>query len=657
VDGVGVPVALLCAWLLSAAPGPAGKRYCESPQEYVRDFEASLITRDRGEDNRLKRAPGPAMLDAREVEGLLLLLESPEWEARDFACYMLGRRRAVEAVDALIEHLGDENERVREKAAEALGRIADPRAFDPLLERLDDPAEMRGKRGSSVRASVARALGLLGEAKAGDALLGALADESVGVLRNAAFALGRLGEKRAVGPLVPLLKHRHRDVVADAARALGLLGAAGAAGDLLALLDHKDAPVRAAAAEALGRLEEKRAVEELIGLLSSDKDRGVRAAAAASLGRLGEDRAVPALRKALEDRNHSIQARAAKALLDLKQPDAMGELLAVFEKRGENNRIHPVGNCLREIGDAAVPVVMKGLADPKKGTLRGNSAVAAGLLGQPCLKGSLELLDSPHAHVRMAACSALANIRDPSVIPRLVEVLNDPESGVQRNAAYALAGFGRRTVPELISAAGSPEKTTMLPALEAMARVRDHRLVPVLVEKSKHADKGVRTATLWALGAQYHNDAMPAVVARLGDSDPGVRQRALEVIERNPWVRSSAAKVAELLGDESAGVRGTALRALRALAEPETVPRIAAYAAAAKDERVRKRANDAVEHIGKVQERRRKEEERRAKRELAERERRAKEEEERRRLDAQPPDKKPVKPPPPPPDPGDEEPL
>ena len=86
------------------------------------------------------------------------------------------------AVEPLIAALKDENEYVRQAAAEVLGKIGDARAVEPLIAALKDES-------FSVRAAAARALGEIKDPRAVEPLIAALKDESFSVRRAAAEAL------------------------------------------------------------------------------------------------------------------------------------------------------------------------------------------------------------------------------------------------------------------------------------------------------------------------------------------------------------------------------------------------------------------------------------------------------------------------------------
>lgn len=90
------------------------------------------------------------------------------------------------AVEPLIQALNNESWVVREAATEALGKIGDERAVEPLIKVLDDEDET-----TFVREAAAEALGEIGDERAIEPLAHALTD--IDVLKNAAVALDKLG--------------------------------------------------------------------------------------------------------------------------------------------------------------------------------------------------------------------------------------------------------------------------------------------------------------------------------------------------------------------------------------------------------------------------------------------------------------------------------
>jgi len=214
--------------------------------------------------------PNVEKLEARrDVQGLLRALSYPKHSGvRRGAAEALGRIGDSRAVEPLIAALKDEDFLVRGAAAQALGEIGDLRAVEPLAAALKDEEH--------TRSCAADALWRLGT-PAVEPLIAALKDEDFLVRRWAAVTLGHIGSRRAVEPLAATLKDSYPGPRGAAAEALGEIGDLRAVGPLSAALKDDDWNLRRAAAEALGRLGAP-AVEPPVTALS-DGDTGVHPAA------------------------------------------------------------------------------------------------------------------------------------------------------------------------------------------------------------------------------------------------------------------------------------------------------------------------------------------------------------------------------------------
>jgi len=125
---------------------------------------------------------------ARFSEAYRVLMEFLDDEDENVRCRVveaLGRLRDPRCVDGLIKKLSDESRFVRWRAAEALGMIKDKRALKPLIKALEDECEF-------VRWKAAEALGELRDPEAIEALMRAMEDESEYVRWSAAEALWRI---------------------------------------------------------------------------------------------------------------------------------------------------------------------------------------------------------------------------------------------------------------------------------------------------------------------------------------------------------------------------------------------------------------------------------------------------------------------------------
>jgi hypothetical protein len=105
-------------------------------------------------------------------------------------------------VPSLIVKLGDENPKVRWKAAWALGHLGDARAVDPLIASLDfSRPYASGEDAFTLNMVAAWALGKLEDPRAVEPLIRALSNACDDFVWIAAWALGEIGDTRAIAPL------------------------------------------------------------------------------------------------------------------------------------------------------------------------------------------------------------------------------------------------------------------------------------------------------------------------------------------------------------------------------------------------------------------------------------------------------------------------
>jgi HEAT repeat protein len=198
-------------------------------------------------------------------------------QQRDWAgCVRLG----APAVDPLLAALKRRDRRVRASAAEALGKIASPRAAKALVATLGDSDQ-------NVRRAATEALVRI-MAPAAKPLAEALLDGNETRRRLAREILDRTGwspDRTAAGASYWVAKRQWARCVGIGARAVT---------PLLWALEHEDELGRAEAALALGKIGNPRAVQPLCAALNDD-DEHVRMRVAGALvalhqsGKLGEE--------------------------------------------------------------------------------------------------------------------------------------------------------------------------------------------------------------------------------------------------------------------------------------------------------------------------------------------------------------------------------
>jgi HEAT repeat protein len=185
---------------------------------------------------------------------------------------------------ALLEHLQDD--RIRDRITTLLGAI--PTSIGPLSERLKDPDE-------SIRERAAEILAQLLDPRSADAFVDAMSDPNLRDL--ATDTLRKLGAIRdRIDQLLDDLRTVDESELKEGVRQetviqLHRIGRP-AVEILLEYLDDDDWIVREAAADTLGKIGDVRAVEPLMERLRSDNDTGVKEHAVKSLGLIGDSRPV-----------------------------------------------------------------------------------------------------------------------------------------------------------------------------------------------------------------------------------------------------------------------------------------------------------------------------------------------------------------------------
>lgn len=91
-------------------------------------------------------------------------------------------------------------------------------------------------------------------------------------------------------------------------------------------------------------------------------------------------------------------------------------------------------------------------------------------------------LNDPAPEIRQCAALGLAIKPDESATESLVRALNDKDSMVSSLAANALIKIGKPAVPSLMEAVKTGAQSQRIHALRALAEIRDHRAIPVMMQ-------------------------------------------------------------------------------------------------------------------------------------------------------------------------------
>ena len=208
-------------------------------------------------------------------------------------------------VHILGQLLEDPNADIRRTSALSLGKIAHPDGISRLVLALKD-------EDSKVREYSAWALGQMGSDLSDDAvngLINALGDDVLTVKRAVAAALGKVEPQLSrVQLLKEVLTIGEVETRIAVIQVLTDFDTPSAYEVIVPALKDSDPRVRQAAVSGLGELADRRAVPLLRKRLLKDSDKGVRTEAAFRLGKLGDSDDVSSLKKALkEDSDSTVQ--------------------------------------------------------------------------------------------------------------------------------------------------------------------------------------------------------------------------------------------------------------------------------------------------------------------------------------------------------------
>ncbi len=311
-----------------------------------------------------------------------------------------------------------------EKAAEALGKIGDPRAVEPLGDVL--------REGRYAGAAVA-ALARIGT-PAVETLLAAMKVGDPQVRRTAIEALGNIGDTRAVEPLLAALNDA--DSRFSAIKVLGEIGDRRAVGPLTMLLSDKDRTIRSGAVKALEKLgwQPDNVESEIIYAIAyEDWDRCVK---------IGTP-AVELLISTLLDEDMRFRQNAAKVLGRIGNPQAI-DPLGITLKEKDMFVAQAAAQALGKIGTSeAVRVLGGALSDESISKLRGENVVRAmGKVGTPALEFLIIALKDSHIWVRECAAEELTKMKLPQALTALIAGLRDEWRGVRSITVSAMEEQG-----------------------------------------------------------------------------------------------------------------------------------------------------------------------------------------------------------------------
>ncbi len=285
-------------------------------------------------------------------------------DARSGAAEALGKIGDVRAVQPLIDTLKTDTPTVQRVAIGAIALIAAPSGEAALMQAIKDK-----NADAEARLQAASGLGKIASPAAVETLVTSLNDPDLKMRSAAVAALAHAGRPTLNGPtqpqalqaLIAALSNSSDNIRTGAANALTRVAAPEADTALIAALknENNDSDLRGAAATALGFPHNRAAVPSLIGALS-DKDGDVRDVAQSALVQIGTeatDALIAAMQAGNTDAFYAAQAIAQQGMPAL---DALKKLAA--------DNAHPVGQrwAAVALGDMGIAEAARPLQDLAK---------------------------------------------------------------------------------------------------------------------------------------------------------------------------------------------------------------------------------------------------------------------------------------------------
>jgi HEAT repeat protein len=485
---------------------------------------AKVLVDRRDDEDRLAGAVDALSASRGDADAAMLALIFAEVESAPVLCdaaQVLGRRRATGAIEALSSLTVHNDDNVAVSAIEALGRIGGSAGVDALIRVL------RGKSFFRIFPAI-DVVGRSGDPRGLEPLLALL--EKPRYALEAARALGRTGEVAATLPLARLLR-RSNDaltrVIASSlhaihARALERFGSAATVEAALRAGEEDPLPIIQHLAQSVVGA----SAEEQIALCSV-------------LAWTNDDAAVATLIELLDS-----TPSAASAALRALGSGSHSQLLAA----------------LRDSDSARRALLL-----PLVGTQSRSANEIA-----PCLT-------DPDPAVRVLACSALARIGDPSVVPALFEQLQGSDPVVAQAAGSAIQSLGSAETERLaLECSRSENLRVRRAALRIVAYFGYPAGLSLLIDAVERGDDRLRDAAIHGLALSEDPRAMETLLRTAGATDPRARapsMRALGHASRRP---ESIAMLRAGLSDPDAWVRYYACQSLGKIGDATCVPEILA---------------------------------------------------------------------------------
>ena len=519
---------------------------------------------------RIRNTATDILLDEHPVETYIerlinLLYCEDNAGARNSAIEALIRLNK-KATPFLIKAFNTPNRDVRKFIMDILGEFKDSRSLALMLDALKDDDE-------NVRATAIEHIGKVGESSVVDALIEILGSGDLWTAYPAADALGRIGDRKAIPSLIKALEKK--TLREPAIKALSLIADADTLKHIIPFIEDSSRTIQEETLRSIERFYHKGVSEEFITgeirkavgdsvleiLLTHawSKKPEVRISAILILGMMRDERAFNPLLEISQDENFRKDVKRAFVFIGRERPEA---LLKLFE----TDNLYQRRFICEVAGMIASPVyysTLEKLLGDEDGHIRSLAATAISKLGDPRATEPLEkLLADTYEDVQEAAVEALLNLRAGISVAGLIDMLDNPNPSLRKNAALLLGRIGvTDAVPALGFALKDGDIGVRKAVIDAFSHLKTEESVRFLILALTDEESDIRVLSALSLGRIGGEGIFEALSLLLSDSDDSVRvaiARALGMLKDKRAVRP----LIGLLFDKNGFVVTTAIESL-----------------------------------------------------------------------------------------------
>ncbi|HEX6034539.1 MAG TPA: HEAT repeat domain-containing protein [Anaerolineales bacterium] len=354
---------------------------------------------------------------------------------------------------------------------------------------------------------------------------------------RAAQELIRIGAE-AVLPLIEALQTRDQNLLPLYQQILARIPSATPS--LIKALHSAHPAIRGQVAEVFGISKDREAVPALLEALQGEYFT-VRSRAALALGKIGDARTVQPLIGLMKDPEDEVRSAVCLALGFFKDPSTFDDITNVLL---DDPKIEVRQAAARALGNtghpAALPYLLEALHDSywwyEREYAAGDLLTAIEKMGTAAVDPLIEALRDKEGTVRKFAANLLGRLGDPRAIEPLGMALYDLHHEVGKVSADSLARFGVPSLEIFVEALSHPEMWIRIHAIEALSKIKDRRVTPILLQMLNDPEREVKKQVIQSLGElkdPRSANALQEIVANRADRElHTLAKQALESFAR-----------------------------------------------------------------------------------------------------------------------------